>query len=220
MGSVSDSRINRVAPLTQEQVDALNAYADSHVMYPSRFPRMGLHKIARPSVYSLHSMYKQSVRERFDLRKHLPQEYVDQAVLEYFLEFPEGTGFLDLQTYWVNQRPSMRIIAWALTGNENFWCSEKVANPKITPESSNLYGHIVASQDQVAILDANNIESWSRADHFVLQTPVRPFEVKKGEGFNMSLNLAHEVRASSKRQLWFCLGLMMDSNDTGLNRNF
>lgn len=220
MGRLSDSRINRIEKLTDAQVDALNAYADSHEMFPSRFPRMGLHKIARPSVYSTHSMYKQSVLDRLEVRKHLPKEYVDQAVLEYFLEFPEGTGFLDLQTYWVNQRPSMRIIAWSLTGNENFWCSEKVAGAKITPASDNLHGHIVASPDQVAILDAKNIESWSKADHFVLQTPVREFEVKKGEGFNMSLNLAHEVRPSSHKQRWFCLGLMMDSDDSGLNRTF
>lgn len=204
--------IQRLAPLTDEQLKGLIAYADSHTMFPGNFPHMGIHGRDNVSVYLQHSMYKQPVRDRKALREFMPGMH-DQAILEYFLEYPARRGFLDLQTYWIGKRPSMRIAAWCLSETATFQSCRNITNPSFSLKGTIPVGDLVSDGERTELVTLENAEYWANRDDIIRQNAPVEHNFKQGEGFLLSLNNAHAVQIQPTTQRWFCLGLMMSPDD-------
>lgn len=112
--------------LDSSTVDALVGLK-SDITFASDNIRIGENGLAKLSVYNYSKWYNWS-REQRETYKDLLSDYVDTAIVGWFISFPANTGFLDNMTYWKDKSDSGTVVAFSLTNNNTI----KIAGNTIT----------------------------------------------------------------------------------------
>lgn len=83
--------------------------------------RLGVNGASRLSVYSFSKWkaWDRTTRNRF--KECFSDDYVNDALIGWFLHLPANTGFLDQQNAWVNEKVAGTVIAYSLSDSNNIW---------------------------------------------------------------------------------------------------
>lgn len=201
--------IEMLASLSEEKIGALVAYAKEVPLVPatSYRRRTGMNKQDNLSVYSVAKVERQPLAERRLFRDNMPEEYVNRALTEYFIEYPPKTGHLDVQTYWTDKPRSMKIVAAALRDKQSIWIDDVLGQVTLTTENaSKYYGHgVVLNGKPVAILSVNNVFEY--LDKVVLlRKPMKEYVLMRGQVIAFDIDHIHQIKPSAQGQLWAVIG--------------
>lgn len=205
MSSCYDS-LKRIEPLTEIQLKGLSQAIHRVRFYPKKFIRMGIHGMGRPSVYETASLFRMAEPTHHELKAFIPQPFLDESVVRYFLRFPTMMGRLDGQSGWMNTSRPMAIAAWSLNHENSIFVSEHI--PDSTPFEERIApGNVIHDGEKAFISTRFRQQFIKPSSSLVTQTaPVR-HSFNRGEGFLMGLSLYHEIKESDRARDWFCLGI-------------
>lgn len=79
--------------------------------------RVGANGTGNLSIYSVSKFLTWKAAQRKVFKENFPAEANAKALVKWFQEFPEKTGFLDLMTYWKDEASPNYITAYCLAGN-------------------------------------------------------------------------------------------------------
>lgn len=93
----------------------------NNVEFVSDRIRLGANGVSKLSVYSFSKWktWDRDTRNRF--KECFNSEYVDNALIGWFLHLPANTGFLDQQNAWVNEKVAGTVVAYSLSDSNNIW---------------------------------------------------------------------------------------------------
>ena len=205
MSSCYDS-IKRIDPLTEFQLKGLSQAVHRVRFYPKKFIRMGMHGMGRPSVYETASLFRMSESEHTELKAFIPQPFLDESVVRYFLRFQAMKGRLDGQSGWMQTSRPMAIAAWSLCHENSIFVSEPVS-PSASFEERTAVGNIIHDGNKAFVSTEFRRQFSVPSENLVTQTPPVRYAFNRGEGFLMGLSLFHEIKESDRLRDWFCLGI-------------
>jgi hypothetical protein len=116
----------KLSKLNQDKIEILNNLSAT-VDYRNKNIRIGANGIQNKSIY-VYSKWFDWHRDQRKLYKNcFDESLINNAMIGWFLKFPEKTGFLDLITYWVDNRLAATVASFALEDQEIILNGEKVA---------------------------------------------------------------------------------------------
>lgn len=110
----------RQETLSPEALAELKALAGEvhFVKAESHRRRMGANMYAALSIYNYSRWYLWNADQRKRFKASMPDKPIKKSVVGWYIHFPAEEGFLDVQTYWADERMSGTAVSFALNDNQ------------------------------------------------------------------------------------------------------
>lgn len=85
------------------------------VIYKNKIEHLGVHGYQRLSIYTNSKWYDWTRQQKQEFKSCFETDYVNKAIIGWFINYPKEVGFLDRTEYWKTTNSAGIVLAYALT---------------------------------------------------------------------------------------------------------
>lgn len=115
----------KLIKLSDEKILFLDNLSNQ-VSYRTNNIRVGANGPEKMSVYSYSKWFDWNRIQRRDYKSSFSSELSNEAMMGWFLKFPQTVGFLDLMTYWIGNKLAANVASFALKDQEIIINGQKI----------------------------------------------------------------------------------------------